>query len=169
MAHARLSPVPPYLGNFTLRQTSTRKISGACKLLESWKSGEWREPVSSGWGGTDLWRFLANDRQSWDLFCLMVHLTEVKALRVGDVSDVLSIGCIRRGCRTAGEPPWSFFPAALHFMQQESGRLWARLQAGSSKWQGECLVSPFCTTPSPLPPSIPGPHRPRCEIIYSFH
>lgn len=48
LAHARLSPVPPYLGSFTLRQTSTRKISEARKLLESWKSGEWREPVSSG-------------------------------------------------------------------------------------------------------------------------
>lgn len=89
MAHARLSLVPPYLGSFTLRQTSTRKISGACKLWESWKSGEWRGRVSSGWRGTDLWRFLANDRQSWDLFYLVVHLTEVKALRVGHVSDIL--------------------------------------------------------------------------------
>lgn len=54
MAHARLSLVPPYLGSFTLRQTSTRKISGACKLWENWKSGEWRGPVSSGWGGISV-------------------------------------------------------------------------------------------------------------------
>lgn len=138
------------------RELEERWVEGACELRLRWN---WSVEIPSQWQavlrpllphGPSHWG------QSFESRRYNIRCTDVLDVSVGDAE--------RQGNRHGAS---SLQPCTSCSKKAAGSGLGFRMEAVNDRVNAWSVL--FCTTPSPLPPSIPGPHRPCCEIIYSFH